>query len=74
MMCYSFVSSAPRWAKLPTFLRNQAWALHLELTLEVEKHWLSETIRGRVTGNQADIERFMEIYNKSVDAYNEVKS
>lgn len=50
--------SAPRWANVESFVRDQCWALGLTVEIEVDKGWILERGRYRVTGAQAMIDEF----------------
>jgi len=59
MQARSYIEG-PRWAGLSTFLRNEAYRLNLELTLDIEKGWIRETVRFEVNGPTEKIKLFFK--------------
>lgn len=52
------VIQAPKFAKVPTAIRNRAWEVGLSLQIEVESGFLRETIRYAVTGEDDLVNQF----------------
>ena len=61
---------APRWAKVESFVKDQAALLKLQCTTEVEKSWFSE--RGRVTvlGCGVACARFIGRFDRAIETFN----
>lgn len=63
-------AEVPRWAGFPTFIKNLAWKLGLDCTVEVDKGILRETVRFKVEGYGYKLEKFAKILQDSMDEYN----
>lgn len=65
------IISGLKCAKLPTFLRNIAFKNRLEIDLDIENHWLRQTVRYELRGKKSiiliadgEIRQALENYNK----------
>jgi hypothetical protein len=67
---YRQIVSGPRWAGLSACIKNTAWTLGLELTIDAEKRWLTETVRFEVRGETEAVKRFIAGLESSIRAYN----
>lgn len=65
------IVTGPRWAAFPRFLKNTAFMCDLELSIDVEKHIVRETVRFEVQGKKKDVDLFKKIVGISIEAYNE---
>jgi hypothetical protein len=72
---YRQIITGPRWAGVSTFLKDEAFALGLEIKLDIDKGWISETIRCECRGEPDKIMRMASIvdtaiadYSKRIDA------
>lgn len=61
---------APRWAKLPTFLRELAWRLDCEIEVQSEKGWIRETVMFEVRGTEEKLVAFKQNLEKATAEYN----
>lgn len=64
------VMQAPRFASLPSLIRELAWMLNLELKIEVDKHFITENVRFSVTGEDPVIDMFSRKLHESIAEYN----
>lgn len=62
--------AAPRWAKVPSFLRDQAWTLGLKIEVEVDKGWIRENVRFRVEGDAEKVKEFAARLEQAGNEYN----
>jgi len=60
---------APKFAYVPTFLKNTAWQLGLKIEIEVDKGWLRETIRFKVEGDENKLKTFKINLEKAIQEY-----
>ena len=67
---WSYVLEAPRFAKFPSWLKDAVWGTDMKLEMEVDKGWLRETVRFKVTGPQAQLDRLMSAFEETLDDYN----
>ena len=67
----STVYEAPRWADVASWLQDEAFLAGLDLHIEVEKGWLRERGRFRVTGHPEDVDDFMDRFYRAGCAYND---
>ncbi len=65
------VVEAPRFARFPTFLRDMCFQEGLDLRIEVEKHWVRETVRYEVSGPRMTAIRCMALIEAGLDEWNE---
>ncbi len=70
MASFSEVVVAPRFARVPTFIRDMAFILGLDLSIEVEKHFIRETVRFRVEGDEGKVGRFRTALAEAMSEYN----
>jgi len=61
---------APKWANVSNFIKNLAWELGLECTVEVDKGWIRETVRYVVEGEEAKLRTFKDKLLSTARAYN----
>jgi hypothetical protein len=61
---------APRFAGVPRFIRDLAFASNITVDLTVDKGWLTESIRLTAEGPQVRVEQFRRSLQKALDAYN----
>jgi len=64
------VVEAPKWAKLPSFIKNVCWFLGLDCKVEVDKGWISENIRFMVSGEEGKVAQFIKAYNDATYKWN----
>lgn len=60
---------APKFANVPTFLKNLAWQLGLDIEIEVDKGWLRETVRFKVEGEEDKLRKFKVVLDESLQEY-----
>ena len=60
---------APKFANVPTFLKNLAWQLGINIEIEVEKGWLRETVRFKVEGEETKVKKFISVFNQAAEEY-----
>jgi hypothetical protein len=65
-----FSGEAPRWAGLSTAIREAAFLLGLDLSLECHTHLIWETVFVTVTGDDDKILRFANWLKDAADEYN----
>lgn len=70
MGTYRQVVEAPRWARLPSFLKDVAHGLDLRLSLEIDKGWVFERVRFRFEGDDAAIRKAAKVVDQSLKQYN----
>lgn len=61
---------APRWAHVESFVRDLAFHLNLECWTQVEKGWLREHGRLKVSGDENACQQFMDKLNLALSEYN----
>ena len=61
--------SAPRWAKVGSFIKDLSYLYDLDCHVEVETGWLRESGRFSVTGEEEDIQAFKERFLHAVEDY-----
>ena len=64
---------APRWAKVPKFLRKLAFELDLQIDIDVEKSLLRERTYFTVYGKKSQLEEFKNMYELAMENYNKYK-
>lgn len=62
---------APRWAKFPDFLKNYCFIKGLELELDIDKHFIRETIRFKISGSESELQRVKKVIEESIEEYNQ---
>ena len=67
---FSSVCEAPRWANVPSFLRDQAWNLGLKIEVEVDKGWIRERVRFRIEGEPEKVNEFLSRFKEAGEQYN----
>lgn len=67
----STVYEAPRWAGVASWLKDEAFLAGLDLHIEVEKGWLRERGRFRVSGPPEVVDDFMDLFDRAGRAYND---
>lgn len=60
----------PRWAKLPRYVRDECFRRGLDLSIDVEKGWIRESIRVEVKGDKANVDGFKKDLYAAMDHYN----
>jgi len=65
-----FTVEGPRWAGLGTVVREAAFLLDLDLSLQHKKHLIWETVFGTVTGDDEKILRFSKWLEEAIKDYN----
>lgn len=61
---------APRFAEVESFVRDLAFRLDLDVWTQVDKGWLTERGRVRVTGDADACREFMRILNAAMERFN----
>jgi len=65
-------ANGPKWACLPSFLKNIAWRHGAEIKIEVDEHWITETVRFDITsGVEEKIDACIEDINTGLKEFNE---
>lgn len=64
--------TALKFYKLDVFMKNLAWDLRLELELHIDKGWLQDSVRWRVTGESAAVTQFTSRFMAKVNEINQV--
>ena len=59
----------PKRLKVESFLRDQAMILDLDITIEIEKGWLSEHGRYWVTGEESKVNEFQRMVQLAIASY-----
>ena len=49
------IITAPRWMKVPTALRNICFERAVKCDLDIDKGWITETVRFTLTGDKQKI-------------------
>ena len=62
--------TAPRWAKVPSYVKRLAFNLDLELNITVDVGILTETVYIRVSGDDENIKLFAKNLEDSVEEFN----
>lgn len=52
------IMTGPRWADISSFLKNTAWMYNLDISVEIDKGWITKTVRFAVEGDSEDIDKF----------------
>jgi hypothetical protein len=60
---------APKFANVPTFLKNLAWQLGLNIEIEVDKGFFRETVRFKVEGDEDKVRKFASVFNEAAKEY-----
>ena len=60
----------PRWACIPEFIKNLAFELDLKCDIDVDKGWIRENIRFKVSGAAAGVLAFKRVFEKAFKQYN----
>jgi len=63
----------PRWAKLPRFVRDECFRRGLDLTIDVEKGWIRESVRVEVKGDKANVDDFKRDLYAAMEHFNRTK-
>lgn len=63
------IIEAPRWARFPKALRNLCFEMGLDLDMEVERGWLREMIRIRVSGAETELAKLQYAVYATIDEY-----
>lgn len=63
--------NGPRWANLPTAIKNACWELGLNVKIEIDKGWIRETVRFSIEGSKDELEALREAFARGVSEYNE---
>jgi hypothetical protein len=67
---YRNIVEGPRWAGFPSVIRDGAFQENLDLTINVEKGFLTEKVRFVVTGEAPNVERFRRNLLACIKEYN----
>ena len=62
---------APRWAKVPKFLRQLAFELDLKIDIDVEKSLLRERTYFTVYGKKSQLEKFKNVFEVAIANHND---
>lgn len=65
------VLGAPRWAGLSSFIKDECWRRGVELQIEIEKGWIRETSRIKITGPEETVTRLKRDVYAAMDGYND---
>lgn len=60
---------APRWAGASKFIKNLAWELGLQLQIDIDKGFFTETVRFKVSGTESKLKQFSNTYANSISHY-----
>ena len=66
---YKSSMTAPRFARIPSFMKTLAWELGITLDIDVDKFFLREAIRFQVCGDSEKVKRFADALNKAIDEW-----
>lgn len=61
---------APRWAKLPRFVKDECFRRGLDLAIDVEKGWIREVARVEIKGDKANVDGFKRDLYAAMEHYN----
>ena len=61
---------APRFAGLPRFIKNLAFSHDVVVELEVDKGWITESIRLKAEGEEDKMQRFKTALLAAMQEYN----
>lgn len=70
---YRGIIEAPRWAGVPSALRDIAFMEGVDLKLDIDKGWVRETVRFSVTGESDFVRRFVRALSASINAYEQTR-
>lgn len=60
-----------RFAGFQSFLKDECFALGLQLTIDSDRGWIRETTRFEVTGDEEKIAKLKRIVYGAIDSHNE---
>lgn len=62
---------APRWAGVPSFLKQLAWKLNLKLDITEDKCLLTTIVYFKLQGDDSNIHKAKQIIEQSIKEYYE---
>lgn len=69
MAKYRDYCEAPRWARVPAFIKNTAFMLGLDVSMDIDAGLIRETVRFEVSGDQEKVSEFIKAFLASVKEY-----
>lgn len=63
------ILSGPKFAKLPRLIKDGCWERGLKLEMEVDKGWIRETVRIKVTGPAVRVNDFKRAVYWAIESY-----
>ena len=63
----------PKWADFPGFLKKICFGNDLKLEMDIDKHWISETVYFKITGPESMLIAVEKIINETIKDYNAQK-
>lgn len=64
------IIEGPRWARFPSYLKDECWERGLKLSLDVDKGFIRETVRFEVSGSQDAVDSFRKHILVAVNLWN----
>lgn len=59
-----------RTAGMSKAIKETAWVIGLDIEMDIDKGWIFESVRFKVTGTDDQVRRFAKWYQDSVNDYN----
>ena len=59
-----------RTAGFSKAVKQTAWVIGLDLDIDIDKGWIFETVRFKVSGDDDKVRRFAKWYQDSINEYN----
>lgn len=64
------VFKAPKFARLPTFIKDECWKRGLRVDMEVTKGWIRESVRIKVSGDKTKVHDFRSAMYYALESFN----
>ncbi len=61
---------APKWAKLPAWLKHTCFPLGLDCEISVDSHWIRETVHFNISGEEIPLRKFKQLFDETMREYN----
>jgi len=59
----------PKFAGIPSFLRKLAFELDVDIKIDVDKHFIRETVYFKVEGAESKLRIFKDTFDKSLSEH-----